>query len=142
MNVINVEELGNISDANINTEAKTRNGIGLCYFEPDTELLKEFTSNITIPVFPMEESVRQFYIVRDDPTLKINTILFKAFSDSTDYEVKSALDNNSNYTDLFTNNEVLIFPSNYTNIIPINIYIKNIRYTATDLILNISMDIN
>lgn len=142
MNVINIQELGNINESNISTTGRTINGIGLCYFDPKEEVLKEFTSDITIPVFPMEESTRQFYIVKDDPNLKINTITFKAFGNSSNYEIKSSLNVSEDYASINVNNELLIFLSNYNNLIPINIYIRNTRYTVEDLMLNISMDVN
>ena len=45
-------------------------GIGVCYFDPETEKLKEFHSGLSLVVGPFETTVRRFYVVK--PSTLIN----------------------------------------------------------------------
>lgn len=137
-----ISRLENIGTNNLSQDYKTVNGVGLCYFDPLEEVLKEFEGDVTLPIYPGESSKRQFYIVRDGLNLIVNTVTFKATVDDTSYEVKTSLDHNADFESVANGNTVLVFFSQYpTGIIPITVYIKNIKDTIEDLDLNIELEV-
>ena len=49
----------------LNLSTNVINGIGLCYFDPETEQLNEFGSQEVLYITPFEESVRRYYLVKN-----------------------------------------------------------------------------
>lgn len=129
VNIVKSEvDLDNVSDS-----FKTRNGVGICYFDVEDEILKEFNSNTKIPVYPSEKSTRRFYVVKDDISLLPNTVLIKVTSSSPDYIVKVNTDEN-NFDEIEDGNIVIDFFSKYPNgIIPFTLYIENKTTTINDV---------
>lgn len=139
MNVLRIDE---ISPVYLSTSFKTSNGVGLCYFDPSDELLKEFTSDVVLPIYPGEESKRQFYIVKDDTSLIFSTLTFKASVENPAYVVKTSLDYNADFSSLPDNNSIIAFFSQYPHgIIPLTVFIKNVSDTIEDLDLDIELEI-
>ncbi len=137
-----ISRLENIGTDNLSQNYRTANGVGLCYFDPTEEVLREFEGNSVLPIYPGEVSKRQFYIVKDGHNLVLNTLTFKASVDDTSYEVKTALDYNADFDVITNGNTVIIFFSQYpTGIIPITVYIKNINDTTEELDLNIELEV-
>lgn len=50
--------------------AQLLDDIGLCYYDPKTEQLKEFDPSVFIAVSPYEYSVRRFYIAKPSGTIQ------------------------------------------------------------------------
>ena len=137
-----ISRLENIGTDNLSQNYRTANGVGLCYYDPTEEVLREFEGNSVLPIYPGEVSKRQFYIVKDGHNLVLNTLTFKASVDDTSYEVKTALDYNADFDAITNGNTVIIFFSQYpTGIIPITVYIKNINDTTEELDLNIELEV-
>ena len=137
-----ISRLENIGTDNLSQNYRTANGVGLCYFDPTEEVLREFEGKSVLPIYPGEVSKRQFYIVKDGHNLVLNTLTFKASVDDTSYEVKTALDYNADFDAITNGNTVIIFFSQYpTGIIPITVYIKNINDTTEELDLNIELEV-
>lgn len=137
-----ISRLENIGTDNLSQNYRTANGVGLCYFDPTEEVLREFEGNSVLPIYPGEVSKRQFYIVKDGHNLVLNTLTFKASVDDTSYEVKTALDYNADFDAITNGNTVIIFFSQYpTGIIPITVYLKNINDTTEELDLNIELEV-
>lgn len=139
---MSVTRLQNIGSTNLSDDYKTSNGIGLCYFDPVDELLKEFTSDVSLPIYPGEKTKRQFYIVKDNSALVLNVVTFKATIEDSEYIVKASLDYFEDFTNVESNNSVVAFFSQYpTNIIPVTVYIVNTKDTVEDVVLDISLEI-
>lgn len=136
-----LSKIESIDANNLSSNFKTVNGIGLCYFDPEDEILKEFNPTAILPIYPGEFSKRQFYIVIDDTSLLLNTITFTASLEDSEYSVKSSLDYNDNFEDIVNNNSVIVFVSQYpSGIMPITVYIKNDKDTLEDVILDIELE--
>ena len=137
-----ISRLENIGTDNLSQNYRTANGVGLCYFDPTEEVLREFEGDAVLPIYPGEVSKRRFYVVKDGHNLVLNTLTFKASVDDTSYEVKTALDYNADFDAITNGNTVIIFFSQYpTGIIPITVYIKNINDTTEELDLNIELEV-
>lgn len=137
-----ISQLDNVGTSNLSQTNKTVNGVGLCYFDPSNEVLKEFDGSAILPIYPGEVSKRQFYIVKDNHNLVLNTLTFKASVDDSSYEVKTALDYNTDFDTVVDGNTVIIFFSQYpTGIIPITVYIRNINDITEELDLNIEIEV-
>jgi hypothetical protein len=127
----------------------TNNGVGLCYFDPHSESLRELSDN-SLNIAPFEENVRRYYLTVDTDgaipstaTLHFSSDVYslvvkhkvKTLSDSlsTTSEFTSILD--SNYTTVF-------FGQHTTDIIPIDVYIQstvNVKYGGS-LYINIDVE--
>lgn len=139
MNVIEIEKVGlqNLSDSH-----KTRNGIGLCFFDPYDETLKEFDSTTRIPIYPAEKSLRKFYIVKDDYTLIPNIAIVKVKANSDEYIVKSATDGVLDFDVIPKDNVVIDFFSKYhTGIIPFTLYIESLSTSLSEVSLTIDIEV-
>lgn len=139
MNVSDIEEVGldNISDT-----YKTKNGIGLCFFDPFGETLKEFDATTKIPVYPMEKVVRRFYVVKDDYSILYNTITLKVTSNSNNYLIKASTIDNVDFTLIPSNNTLIDFFSKYpTGIIPLNLYIESLSTNLEEVSLSIDIEV-
>ena len=136
-----LSRIENIDSNNLSSNFKTVNGIGLCYFDPEDEILKEFNPTAILPIYPGEFSKRQFYIVIDDTGLLLNTVTFTATLTDTEYSVKSSLNFDDNFGEIVDNNSVVIFVSQYpTGIIPVTVYIHNRKDTVEDVVLEIELE--
>lgn len=140
---MSISEINEIGLSNLSLDYKTENGIGLCYFDPLDETLKEFNSDVKIPVYPKEKAVRKFYIVKDDMTLIPNVVVFRASSSSSDYIVKSFLGNSEfSFETIEKDNPCLDFFSNYpTGIIPVSIYIESTTVSLSSVVLEIELEV-
>lgn len=139
---MNIVEIDNISSKNLSEDYRTNYGIGLCYFDIEDELLKEFSDSITIPIYPREKIKRQFYIVKDNPSLMHNSICIVARSNDSRYVIKSTLDRNSSLDQVPDQNTTIAYFSNYSsNIIPITIEITNTDDIIDDVDLQIELEV-
>jgi len=126
---------------NISDSFKTKNGVGICYFDPEDEILKEFNSSTKIPVYPSEKSTRRFYVVKDDISLLPNTVLIRATSSSKDYIVKVNTDE-TNFDEIEDGNIVIDFFSKYPNgIIPFTLYIESTTTTIDNVPLIFELEV-
>lgn len=137
--------LTDVGLSNINTTSPTTYGIGLCYFDPVSETLKEFSPTTSIPVLPYEESIRRFYILKDGSTVTGNTISLTVSTTSADYVVKNiiagSLDDDE-FDSLPPNNISIAFLSEYSSgIIPVDIYIQSLTYSLTNVTLNVELEL-
>ena len=109
-------------------------GIGVCYFDPETEKLKEFHSGLSLVVGPFETTVRRFYVVK--PSALINgftpmysIISFRSISSDITFKIRLGTDRISNVEDFYDiepNNELNIFFNGYpSGIIPIDVCIAS-----------------
>lgn len=140
--VINNTSTVEIGLNNISTNFKTKYGVGVCYFDPADEVLKEFTPSISIPIYPTEKSVRKFYIVKDDPSIIYNNVILTARTESDKYEVKLSVSETEDFSTIENGNTLIEFFSNFSSgIIPFNLYINNKSTSIDDVKLTIDMEI-
>ena len=138
-----VTEIPTVGLDNISSSYKTKNGIGVCFFDPLEEVLVEFNSTTKIPVHPTESCFRRFYIVKDSTDLKYNIVSLRAFSSSSDYIVKSVVDETADI-DLVPDGNVLIefFSSHPSGIIPFTLYVKSNTTSYLEADISIELEIN
>lgn len=135
-------QVENISTKHLKQVYKTINGVGLCYLDPSEEVLKEFSEDVFIPIYPGEESRRQFYIVKDDTTLQVNTLALKVTSEDPAYIVKTSLEYDKDLTEVPVGNTLVVFFSQYpSGIIPVTIYTKNTENVYDDILLTVEMEV-
>lgn len=144
---MNITNHPSINLSHINKDVKTKNGIGFCYFNPETELLQEFDTSTSIPILPYEESIRRFYIVRDTYTGSINTLKLTFLIVSEDYEIKSIVAKEdvdiSDFKDVPKGNTNLIFLSEHpSGIIGVDVLIQSKVYSLTRVPLVIELEVN
>ena len=126
----------------LSSSYKTQCGIGICFYDPVEEVLKEFNSNTKIPIYPMEEGYRRFYIVKDNITLPYNTISLRASTTSSDYTIKTVTDQNTDISQTPDNNVLIDFFSNHPNgIVPFYFYIKSNTTSYLDVEINIDLEV-
>lgn len=126
----------------ISPNYKTKRGIGICYYDPVEESLIEFNPTTKIPVYPMEEGFRRFYIVKDDTSLNFNIVTIKASTTSSDYIVKTISDNTINIEEIESNNLLIDFFSSHPNgIIPFYFYIKSNTTSYLDANIDIELEL-
>lgn len=138
MNITEIDEVGldHVSD-----KYRTRYGVGICFFDPYDETLKEFDSTTRIPVYPMEKSIRKFYIVKDDYTITPNMIMVKVKANSDDYIVKSATDGVLDFEEIPKDNIVIDFFSKYPNgIIPFTLSIESLSTSLEEVSITIDLE--
>lgn len=134
-----------------NVVSSMSNGIGLCYFDPDTETLKEFSIDETIHLNPYEHSVRRFYFVKNTDLINnVRPILanLSIVSNTSDIDVKlnigrERITSKYDYYDTETNNTVIVLFSEFpSGMIPIDLYIKSNtnKELDTDFVFNISIE--
>lgn len=141
-----VKKIETINESNLDPNKPTKNGIGLCYFNPETETLVEFNTSSTIPVLPYEDSIKRYYIVRDQSFSNVNTISITITSSNTDYiikNIKGIVDpESSDFDSIPNNNTNVLFLSEHTSgVIPIDVYVKSNTYTLTKVPLTVEIDI-
>ena len=123
-------------------------GIGLCYFDPETEQLNEFGSQEFLFVTPFEEIVRRYYLVKNSDIIDNKKPIFASISFSSsnsDVTVKvakgySRVTDRAEFYDIEANNELLIFFNEYSSgIIPLDIYTKSNSNRDIDSDFNIKI---
>lgn len=123
--------------------------IGLCYFDPQEEVLKEFNPSVSIVLGPFEESVRRFYIVKPSNTIQgsiYNYVKVSVESSSPYYEVKVKIGEGSmssveSYSQI-EGKECSTFFSHYSNgLIPIDFYSKNTSITESEFNLELTLEV-
>lgn len=125
--------------------------VGLCYFDPETEELKEFSPEETIHLTPFEHSVRRFYFVKTAEIINnVRPIYVQltALSNILDIDVKlnvgsERLTSKYDFYDTEINNTVLCFFQEYpSGIIPIDLYFKSNtnQELQTDFIIKIVVE--
>ena len=87
-----VTETPGVGLEHISDSYKTKNGVGICFFDPLTEVLLEFNETTRIPVYPTEACFRRFYIVKDSFDSNYNVVSLKSYSVSSDYKIKTVPD--------------------------------------------------
>ena len=122
------------------------NDIGLMYFDPTSQTLKEFDSSVVnIPLYPYDKTIKRFYlcgpILHDSRNLVIEVLT----TDSELYNTKVLVGNNrptktdfNLASDSFSFN-TSILGSVYTNVIPVDVYIESI--TSTEKTINLEINI-
>lgn len=122
------------------------NDIGLMYFDPTTQTLKEFDSSVVnIPLYPYDKTIKRFYlcgpILHDTRNLVIEVVT----TASEVYNTKVLVGNNrptredfSLATDSFSFN-TSILGGTYTNAIPVDVYLESL--TSTEKTINLEINI-
>lgn len=137
-----VTETPGVGLEHISDSYKTKNGVGICFFDPLTEVLLEFNETTRIPVYPTEACFRRFYIVKDSFDSNYNVVSLKAYSVSSDYKIKTVPDKVEDISQIPDGNVMIEFFSNYpTGIIPFYLYIESTTtsYLEADLILELEI---
>lgn len=137
-----VTETPGVGLEHISDSYKTKNGVGICFFDPLTEVLLEFNETTRIPVYPTEACFRRFYIVKDSFDSNYNVVSLKAYSVSSDYKIKTVPDKVEDISQIPDGNVMIEFFSNYpTGIIPFYLYIESTTtsYLEADLILELEV---
>ena len=138
-----VTETPDVGLEHISNSYKTKNGVGICFFDPLEEVLLEFNENTRIPVYPTETCFRRFYIVKDNYETNFNTVSLKAYSESSDYKVKTVLDKLDNLEQIPDGNVMIEFFSNYpSGIIPFYLYIESTTTSYLEAELIIELEVN
>ena len=138
-----VTETSNVSLEHISNSKKKKNGVGICFFDPLEEVLLEFNENTRIPVYPTETCFRRFYIVNDNYETNFNTVSLKAYSESSDYKVKTVPDKVDNVEQIPDGNVMIEFFSNYpSGIIPFYLYIESTTTSYLEAELIIELEVN
>lgn len=124
--------------------------IGLCYFDPETETLKEFSPEELIHLNPYEHSVRRFYFVKNTDLINnIRPVLAKIsiLSNSIDVEVKigigrERITSKYDFYDTEINNTSIVFFQEYpSGMIPIDLCMKSNTNKEIDTDFTISIHI-
>ena len=66
-------------------------GIGLCYFDPETEQLNEFGTQEYLYITPFEENVRRYYLVKNSDNIDNKRPIFASvsiISNNSDIDIK------------------------------------------------------
>lgn len=122
--------------------------IGVCYFDPEIEQLREFHPGLSFIVNPFETSVRRFYIVKPSTQVKgvsvmYTNISFKSVSEDIVFKVRLANERISSVEDFYDvtpENKLNIFFNTYpSGIIPIDVYIES--KTNSNIITDVSIDL-
>ena len=138
-----IAEVPEVNLTHISIAQKTLNGVGICFFDPVTETLLEFNSNTKIPIYPMEESYRRFFIVRDGINITFNTVTIQTIVENSSYVSKLLFDKVQDINTVPENNTVIEFFSNFPNgIIPFYLYIKSNSSSYLDVDLKLILEVN
>lgn len=109
-------------------------GIGLCYFDPETEQLNEFGSQEFLYITPFEENVRRYYLVKTSDSIDNKKPIYASISftsENLDLSIKIAkgyqrVTDKAEFYDVSDNNELIVFFNEYSSgIIPLDVYIKS-----------------
>lgn len=118
----------------LNLSTNVINGIGLCYFDPETEQLNEFGSQEVLYITPFEESVRRYYLVKNSDFIDNKKPIYASISvvsNNNDIELKigkgfERLTDKAEFYDTEINNNLLIFFNEYSSgIIPLDFFFKS-----------------
>lgn len=124
------------------------NGIGLCYFDPESEQLIEFGHQEDLYVTPFEESVRRYYLVKNSDLVGGTRPLFASISitsNNSDLEVKLAkgpirISDKAEYYDVEINNTLTLFFNEYpSGVTPLDLYFKSYSNTYLESDLDIKI---
>lgn len=138
-----IAEVPEVNLTHISIAQKTLNGVGICFFDPVTETLLEFNSNTKIPIYPMEESYRRFFIVRDGINITFNTVTIQTIVENSSYVSKLLFDKVQDINTVPENNTIIEFFSNFPNgIIPFYLYIKSNSSSYLDVDLKLILEVN
>lgn len=109
-------------------------GIGLCYFDPETEQLNEFGTQEYLYITPFEENVRRYYLVKNSDNIDNKRPIFASvsiISNNSDIDIKVSkgyerVTDKAEFYDVEINNELLIFFNEYpSGIVPLDMYVKS-----------------
>ena len=109
-------------------------GIGLCYFDPETEQLNEVGTQEYLYITPFEENVRRYYLVKNSDNIDNKRPIFASvsiISNNSDIDIKVSkgyerVTDKAEFYDVEINNELLIFFNEYpSGIVPLDIYMKS-----------------
>lgn len=123
-------------------------GIGLCYFDPETEQLNEFGTQEYLYITPFEENVRRYYLVKNSDNIDNKRPIFASvsiISNNSDIDIKVSkgyerVTDKAEFYDVEINNELLIFFNEYpSGIIPLDIYMKSNSNRNVDSDFNVKI---
>lgn len=137
-----ITETPDVGLEHISDSYRTKNGVGICFFDPLEEVLLEFNETTRIPVYPTETCFRRFYIVKDNFESNFNVVSLRAYSNSSDYKVKTVPDNTEDISQIPDGNTMMEFFSNYpSGIIPFYFYIESTTtsYLEADLVIEMEV---
>lgn len=110
------------------------NGIGLCYFDPETEQLTEFGFREDLYITPFEESVKRYYLVKNSDFIDNKKPIYASISllsNNSEIEIKlnkgyERISDFAEFYDTEINNSIVIFFNEYSSgIIPLDFYFKS-----------------
>lgn len=125
--------------------------IGLCFYEPRTEQLREFDNTVSIVLGPFERTVRRFYVVKPSGTIQGQTlsklkVKIEASSSSIEQKVKVGQEDlsiPSDFSEYQANNEIIILLSEYsTGIIPIDVLSHSLVPTNHTTSVSITLEVS
>lgn len=125
-------------------------GIGLCYFDPETEQLNEFGTQEYLYITPFEENVRRYYLVKNSDNIDNKRPIFASvsiISNNSDIDIKVSkgyerVTDKAEFYDVEINNELLIFFNEYpSGIVPLDIYMKSNSNRNIDSDFNVKIAI-
>lgn len=123
-------------------------GIGLCYFDPETEQLNEFGTQEYLYITPFEENVRRYYLVKNSDNIDNKRPIFASISiisNNSDIDIKVSkgyerVTDKAEFYDVEINNELLIFFNEYpSGIVPLDIYMKSNSNRNVDSDFNVKI---
>lgn len=114
----------------LNLTPELSRGAGLCYFDPETEALTEFSSQELIYITPFEESVRRYYLVKSSAEPSVfASVRIRSNSALMDLKVSVGgirVTAKEEFIDLEVNNSLVVFFSEFpSGIIPLDVYFKS-----------------
>lgn len=125
--------------------------VGMCYYDPKTEDLKEFDPSVVIHTGPFERSVRRFYLVKPSGTIRGQLytqakIKVESQSPHVEHKVKVGLDNisiPSDFIEYDLNNEIIVLFSHHTTgVIPIDLYTRCNIANSLEATLALSLEVS
>lgn len=130
----------------LNIDSNLTDDIGLMYFDPETDSLKEFNSSVYIACKSFSYDIKRFYLCGAILNYPCIITLTAATSDLNLYTVKVRLGDSSvhSYTSFNNTSEVLsintsVLGAVYTNAIPIDILIESVSITEKLVKLHIEL---
>lgn len=116
----------------LNIDSNLTDDIGLMYFDPESDSLKEFNSSVYVACKSFSYDIKRFYICGAILNYPYIITLSLSVSDSTLYTVKVKLGTSTtkSYTDFANSVSTLsintsVLGSVYTNAIPIDVLIES-----------------
>lgn len=133
----------------LNIDSNLTDDIGLMYFDPESDSLKEFNSSVYVACKSFSYDIKRFYICGAILNYPYIITLSLSVSDSTLYTVKVKLGTSTtkSYTDFANSVSTLsintsVLGSVYTNAIPIDVLIESNSTTEKLVKLKVELSAN